>query len=608
MDGVIVVVDAVAGVQAQTRTVWNQVRKRSTPSIAFVNKMDRDGASFERCVQSLRLKLGMNAVPIQIPIGCEDAFDGVIDLLTLSKITWKNRTARNPEKPIASILNQSDKEFDAAMEARVLLIEAVAEHDDGLMEKYLESPESISTADILKALRNACVGDKVVPVLCGASLRGKGIEPLLDSVIAFLPSPVDRSPESLISKKDSKHVKLLLPTSNDLCALAFKVTHDDARGPIVFVRLFSGTIDERTVLHNSTKGVKERVNQILAVNADDLEKVQSFASGNVCCLIGLKNTTTGETLVMDKGPLQHFILAGLDLPKAVFSISIEPERSSQQTDLEKALKILTIEDPSLGFEVSNESGQTLLSGIGELHLEIVCDKIRRQFGIEVSTGCAYIAYRETLEEGTLQQGCYVYDRTYGVKRLFASLGYIITRDEGSSDVVIAVDDSVRKMLHADEYIAVLEGLQAASLRGPLGYPLVGLRVSIVTAERDQDSSPGSFRACSSALVDTVLRSSSHILLEPIMRVEIDLPTRFVGEILSDLTVKRRGLVKEVNSNNVKVERSTVHGTVPLATMLGYASSVRSMTQGEGTFSLEYSNLSVVDKDLAMKHGGSRGYG
>ena len=589
LDGIVIIVDAVSGVQAQTRKVWNQARKRNIPAVAFVNKMDRDGACFQRSIDSMRNKLGINAIPIQFPCGYEKDFTGVIDLLSLNKIIWPSKTStRNPEPPMVVKLTEEDKQYEEAIEARNNLIEALAELDDKIMEAYLEDPSILTLDALLSALRYGCISNKIVPVICGASLRGKGIEPLLDSISAFLPSPNDRPPEIAVAKQQNDTIKKIniLPSSDELCALAFKVTNDNARGPLVYVRVFSGILEDKSNIFNPNKNCRERINQVLKVSADDLEKLNSVESGNVCCIVGLKNTLTGDTLVTEKGPLHNFVLDGLDLPRRVFSLCIEPEKSSQQTELEKVLKILVLEDPSLSVELNAESGQLMISGIGELHLEIVCDKIKRQYGIEVSTGKAYIAYRETLELGTVLNSRFDYNKVYGPKRFFASLEYTISSSGDDEKVNIHIENNVKKIVTADEYNAIVDGLTASVSRGPKGFPVTGLTIKITNAERDHDTTPGSFQACASSFMDSVLKSTDHILLEPIMSIEIDLPTSYVGDILSDFTFKRRGTIKEVVSS-LKGERSLIYGQVPFETMLGYATSLRSMTQGEGNFSLEY---------------------
>ncbi len=599
LDGSVIIVDAVSGVQAQTQTVWRQVRKQNIPSIAFVNKMDRSGADFDRTIASLKNKLGANAVAIQMPVGAEETYAGVVDLISLRKFVW-DLTSKAPVPPVVSVLSADDALFEEAQERRSAMLESVAELDEPFMERYLEAEEggtALSTSEILDAIRRTCLSNALVPTLCGASLRGKGVEPLLDSVLAFLPSPQDNRPFTAVDKKNGTE-KSLTADSKDLCALAFKVKYDAARGPLVFARVFSGSLTSKHSLFNSSQGSKERINQLLQVSADDLATLPECGAGEVCCIVGLKHTSTGDTLVTDNGPLKNFVLDGLTIPPPVFALAVEPEKVSQQDDLEEALRIMCTEDPSLKMEISAESGQTLIRGIGELHLEIVIDRLKREFNLEVTTGKAYVAYRESLEaqEG-VQTFTHTYDRTVGPKRMFATLEFEVRTTGLLVDPTVRIEKTVKSVLSADEYVALDEGLRAALARGPRGYPVVGVDVVVTNVTRDADTTAGAVRACSSLFVGELL-SNEHqrVLLEPVMSVEAELPERFVGDVLSDLTVKRRAQIKEITSGVSAMHQ--IYASVPLASMLGYATSIRSMTQGEGCFSSEYSTHVPVDPSLA----------
>jgi len=599
LDGSVIIVDAVSGVQAQTQTVWRQVRKQNIPSIAFVNKMDRGGADFDRTVESLKQRLGANAVPIQMAVGAEETFGGVVDLISFRKFTW-DITSRVPGPPVVSVLGPTDDLYEEAVERRQGMLESIAELDEAFMERYLEAEDGgkeLSTSEILDALRRSCLANLLVPTLCGASLRGKGVEPLLDCILAFLPSPADNRPFKAVDK-NSGNIKALSADSKDLCALAFKVKYDPQRGPLVFARVFSGSLTSKHALFNSSAGSKERINQLLQVSADDLATLPECGPGEVCCIVGLKNTSTGDTLVTDSGPLRNYVLEGLTVPPPVFALAVEPEKASQQDDLEDALRILCTEDPSLKMEISAESGQTLIRGIGELHLEIVIDRLKREFNLEVTTGKAYVAYRESLEA---QEGArtfaHTYDRTVGPKRMFATLTFEVRTTGSLTDPTVRIDKAVKSVLSADEYVALDEGLKAALARGPRGYPVVGVEVVATSVVRDSDTTAGAVRACSSLFVSELLgNESERVLLEPVMSVEVELPEKFVGDVLTDLTVKRRAQIKEINTGGGAMHQ--IHAVVPLSSMLGYASSVRSMTQGEGSFSSEYSTHLPVDPSLA----------
>ena len=609
LDGVVVVIDAVSGVQAQTRTVWKQTKKQNIPAIAFINKMDREGADFKRATDSIRTKLVSNAVPIQLPIGCESGFTGLIDLLSMSSMTFDvaSSSSRSPKAPLVEVLTSSSDMYLKALAARKEMIESIAEVDEILMEMYLESDNEgmdLTPLELIPALRRACIKGDIVPTICGASLRCKGVEPLLDSIVTFLPSPKDRADSIAIDKKTGK-TKNISWNDDALCALAFKVVHDPSRGSIVYLRVYSGTIEVKQMLYNSTRGVRERLNQLLSVNADDFEPIQSAGPGSVVCLVGLKGTFTGDTIVTDKGPLQSYVLDGLNIPEAVFSLAVEPEKASQQAQLDTALAILCVEDPSLRVDLDKESGQTILRGIGELHLEIVCDKLRRQFNVNVETGRAYVNYREsiTADEGDIEQR-FVYDRTFGPKRMYASLDFIVSPRASSEDPTIFLADIIKETATPDEVCAIVDGLKASFSRGPQGFPVTGFHVAVVGIERDHDTTSGAMRACVSLFIDSILKGDRKMILEPVMAVEIELPATYLGDVLSNLTAKRRGQVKEIITLDGS-SLSTIIGEAPLATMLGYATSIRSMTQGEGSFSMEYAVHNPVDQHTADEFLGSK---
>ncbi|KAJ1430990.1 P-loop containing nucleoside triphosphate hydrolase protein, partial [Ochromonadaceae sp. CCMP2298] len=598
LDGAIVVIDAVSGVQAQTKTVWRQIQKQSVPSIAFINKMDRDGASFERAVESIRSKLNANAVAIQLPLGSEETFAGVVDLISLRSFVWSGGTSKTPQPPEVQPLSSSHDLWEEAVAGRRALVEAVAELDEPFMEQYLAAEEgdavdAINAKELLQALRRVSMQGLLMPALCGASLRGKGVEPLLDSVIAFLPSPLDKPPFKAVHRI-SKASKTLSATSPDLCALAFKVAHDAARGPLVFARVYSGSIQAKQMLYNSNHGTKERINQLLAVSADELETMERCGPGEVCCLVGLKGTRTGDTLVKDGGPLKTYTLDGLAIPSPVFALAVAPPRSSQQADLDEALRILCMEDPSLSVESSKESGQTLLRGLGELHLEIVVDRIRRQFNLQVTTGKAYVAYRETMDpDGRLDAGLLTasVDKMIGLKRYFAQLTFQVAVSGLNVESRVVVEPSVQSQMGADEFTALQDALQDGLQKGPRGYPVVGVDLTVSGLVRDADTNAVAVRDCTHKFLRRLLTAPDRLLLEPIMSLEVELPEQFVGSVLSDLTVQRRAQIKEISMGDHK---HLIHAVVPLAGMLGYATTLRSMTQGEGSFSAEYHSHVPVD--------------
>lgn len=549
LDGVVVVVDAVSGVQAQTRTVWKQAARQCLPAVVFVNKMDREGASFTRALHSVEQKLGVSTLPLQLPCHTTDeSFDGFVDLLSMNKYEWLDLKSAEYAKhlaapPIPKVkkeqypfsirpLTEEDSIWNDALAARAAMLDVLAGADEEFMEYFLEKDELVDVADedglarTVAAIRRLTLNRSILPALCGASLRGRGVSTLLDSVLAFLPSPLERPPASAVKsggesaaeakirmsggKLKVEDLKEITPDMQALCSFAFKVVHDKARGPIVYVRNYSGTLKAKQVLWNATKRVKERLNQLLLVSADELDNVDEMGAGEVACLVGLKHTVTGDTLVDFNGPLHGYVLAGMTIPKAVFSLVIEPEKSSQQTELEQALAILTVEDPSLIYEIEIESGQNVIRGIGELHLEIVVDKLQRQFGLSVLTGKAYVAYRETLnaDEGPVKKR-QLYDRTIGVKRMFAALTIEITPVGDASEPTVIVEPEAAALLQTVEEADQLQlAIRNALRRGPRGFPVSGITVRVQQVDRDQDTTVGALQACAAIAMEKLLSSPS----------------------------------------------------------------------------------------------------
>jgi elongation factor G len=648
LDGAILVIDAVAGVQAQTQTVWKQIKKQNVATIAFINKMDRDGSSYERSIQSIQTKLNTNPIPIQLPIGSEQSFHGVVDLVTMKKITWGQPreiiSSRSPVPPIIEDMDVKDINYNEAIKQRGEMLERLSECNENFMEKYLNFLDSphydsrefnkiseskyFTTRDIYETIRTGCIHGTIIPSVCGSSLRGKGVELLLDCILSYLPSPADRSPSYILNVKN-KNKKEITVMTKELIGLVFKVVYDNIRGYLVYLRIYSGTISSKQVIYNTTRQHKERVNQLVKINADDYINISEAGAGEVVCIVGLKSTYTGDTIVADKSKYESYILEGLNIPQAVYSIAIEPELSSQQTELEEALNILQIEDPSLKVEYNKESGQIVLHGIGELHIDIVIDKLNRQFHVPVSTGKAYVAYRESLRtDYILREEWCKYERIISGKRLYANIKFRIeylsssaeipsSSSSLSSDVAkintmatmneswIDIDKETIKKLSSEEYDALLDSIRSSLFRGPKGYPIISTKITVIDIEKDIDTTAGGIRACASTYIDSIFRKEGNTeFLEPIMSVEITLPTRYMGTVLSDMSVKRRADIVEVladplNSGSNLNQSTKIIAFIPLATMLGYATSIRSMTQGEGQFSMEYLKHSPIDYSLAM---------
>jgi elongation factor G len=591
MDSAVVIIDAVAGVQAQTRTVWKQAERRSLPAVIFVNKMDREGASLSYCLSSLKEKLRVNAVPIQLPVVQNDTFVGIVDLLTLRQNTWQPGSA---DESGWQDMNENDAMYAEAVDARRQMLEDVADVDEAFMELYLSQDLDIPEKTVQEALAKACRERKLFPVLCGSSLKGKGTEPLLDAIVSYLPSPIDRDPFPVLV--DDANTEDTFSSDKDLYALAFKVIHDSARGKLVFVRVYSGSIVERKTLFNSSKKVKDVPNQVLNILADTLVQSGRIDAGNIGCIVGLKHTSTGDTLVMNGTGQNHRTLTRLAVPPTVFSVALEPEKSSQQPDLEKALAILCLEDPSLHYELDGESGQTLIRGLGELHLDIVCDKLKRQFNIEVRQGEANVAYRESIDPSeTPKTFTHTLDRSIGGSRMFAAITMTLSPSGDLTGNSIHFDKEMLKQLSPQERYALTDGMEACLSAGVKGYPLVGLRIEVTDVVKDSDTTEGAVRACVVGSMHEAMKQLRHVYLEPVMSIEAELPDEYLGDTLSDLSVKRRAMIKDVTS--LPFNFSSIVGTVPLATMLGYATSIRSMTHGQGSFSMEYVCHQPVDNPL-----------
>lgn len=588
MDSAVVIIDAVAGVQAQTRTVWKQAERRSLPAVIFVNKMDREGSSLSYCISSLKEKLRVNAVPIQLPLIENDVFSGIIDLLSLRKNIWQNGST---DENNWQEMNEDDTMYSDAVAAKRQLLEDIADVDEEFMELYLLQDLAIPEETVRDALAKCCKERKLFPVLCGSSLKGKGTEPLLDAIVSYLPTPVDRDPFPVLI--DDQETENTFSSDKNLHALAFKVIHDSNRGKLVFVRVYSGAILERKTLFNSSKKVKDVPNQVLNILADTLVQTDRIEAGNIGCIVGLKHTSTGDTLVMNGTGQNHRTLTRLAVPPTVFSVALEPEKSSQQPDLEKALAILCQEDPSLHFEVDEDSGQTLIRGLGELHLDIVCDKLKRQFNIEVRQGEANVAYRESIDAAEVPLTfTHTLDRSIGGSRMFAAITMTVGPWADNTDNKIVFDKEMLKSLSPQERYALTDGLEACLSAGIKGFPLVGLRVEVTGVLKDSDTTEGGVRACVVGAMHEAMKQLRHVYLEPVMSIEVELPDEFLGDTLSDLSVKRRAVIKDVAS--LPFNFSSIVGTVPLATMLGYATSIRSITHGQGSFSMEYVSHQPVE--------------
>ncbi|XP_013983550.2 ribosome-releasing factor 2, mitochondrial [Salmo salar] len=602
LDGAVAVFDASAGVEAQTLTVWRQAEKHHVPCICFLNKMDKPGASLHFSIESIKKKLKANPVLLQIPIGSGKSFTGLIDLITNQQMKWRVKSRAEDGRVFETkSLSQSDDPelLQDAMEARAALIEQVADLDDEfaelLLEGYGENFDAVPPAKLQEAVRRVTLARKGVPVLCGSSLRNKGVQPLLDAITAYLPAPNER------------HHDLVRWYQDDLCALAFKVVHDKQRGPLVFVRIYSGTMKPQSAVLNINRNNTERMSRLLLPFADQHVEIPSLTAGNIALCVGLKQTVTGDTIVSSKasaaaavrraqkegegerkrgGEQASLVLAGVEVPEPVFFCSIEPPTMSKQADLENALTCLQREDPSLKVRVDPDSGQTVLCGMGELHIEILHDRIRREYGIETHLGPLQVAYRETILQSVATTD--MLDRTVGERRHMVTVSVAVCpiMDDDSSSLTsceITYDEEVEEQLSPDVRDAVENGVNSSYLQGPLlGYPVQGVSTMIQSVSMEPGTSLAMLSACVSRCMLKALRQAGGQVLEPVMSLEVTVGEEHLSSVLGDLA-QRRGAIRDIQSRH---DSKVLLATAPLAEMMGYSTALRTLTSGNATFSLQ----------------------
>ncbi|MCB9749938.1 MAG: elongation factor G [Myxococcales bacterium] len=589
LDGAVAVFDAVAGVEPQSETVWRQADRYGVPRFAFVNKMDRVGATLGRTVQMLKSRLSAHPMVVQLPIGTEDAFEGVIDLITMETIHW---SGEHGEEVVRAPVDEDHPMYTEAVEGRENLAEAIGEVDDEVMTVYLEEGPDGVTSDMLRAgIRRATIANKGVAVLCGSALKNKGIQPLLDAVVAYLPSPLDRPPVAAVRQRDGETIERRPSEDEPLLALAFKVLHDPHRGPLVFFRVYSGVLRLKDALQNVTQGRKERVNRLLQIHANKTEEIDHVGAGNIAAAVGLKFSTTGDTLISSKDK-EAVVLQGLEIPEPVIFRAIEARTAADQASLDDALKRFEREDPSFTVRTDDDSGQTLICGQGELHLEVLIDRLERESRLTVHVGKPQVAYRETIARAmtkTLE-----YDRELGGRRRYAKVVLKLSpRERGSgNDFLNEVPQPTSSIpLTRDMLAAAAEGVRDAMTRGPLlGYPVVDTAVQLVEAVAvEGDSNASSFRAAASMGVMQAFEEASPCLLEPRMAVEVIVPADFTGPVVSDLT-GRRGRVQGMEPRGLY---QIVTAEVPLAEMVGYATALRSITQGRASYTMQLQDYAEV---------------
>lgn len=616
LDGAVAVFDASAGVEAQTMTVWRQAEKHKIPCVCFLNKMDKPGASMSYSVESIKTKLKANPMILQIPIGSGKGFVGLVDLITKQRMTWRGKSWAEGGRAFETRALQStdDPEFLEANKARATLIEQVADLDDEFTElllgEYGDNFDSVPAGKLQEAVRRVTLSRKGVPVLCGSSLKNKGVQPLLDAITSYLPAP------------DERNHDLVRWYKHDLCALAFKVVHDKQRGPMVFLRIYSGSMKPQSAVYNINRNGTERMSRLLLPFADQHVEIPSLSAGNIALTVGLRQTVTGDTIVSSKASaaaaarrahdkaeekrassqeMNSLVLAGVEVPEPVFFCSIEPPSMAKQADLEHALKCLQREDPSLKVRTDPDSGQTVLCGMGELHIEILHDRIRREYNLETHLGPLQVAYRETIIQSVTTAD--TLDRTLGEKRHVVTVELTVNPWEasapGMSSCHMTYEEEIEGQISADIKEAVESGVQSAYLQGPvLGYPVQGVLIVIHSVGVEPGTSLAMVSACVSRCVLKGLKQAGGQVLEPVMSLEVTVDEEYLSSVLGDLA-QRRGTVRDIQSRH---DSKVLLATVPLADMMGYSTALRTLTSGNATFSLElacYEPMNPQDQNALL---------
>ena len=586
LDGAVVVFDGVAGVEPQSETVWRQADRYQVPRICFINKLDRTGANFWRDVDMITERLGVKPVPIQIPIGIEDTFKGLIDLVRMKALIWRD--------DLGNTFDESEIPAELADEAatwREHLLEAISDVDDDLAHKFLEG-EEITEAEIKHGIRLATLQYKWVPILCGSALKNKGVQPMLDAVVDYLPSPLDVPP--VIGLKPNTDVEILKTPddSEPFSALAFKIVADPFVGKLAFFRVYSGTLKSGSYILNSTKGKKERIGRILQMHANHREEIDEVYAGDIAAAVGLKDTFTGDTL---SDPDHPVILESMTFPEPVIEVAIEPRTKADQDKLGIALQRLAEEDPTFRVQTDEESGQTIIAGMGELHLDVIVDRMVREFKVEANVGKPQVAYRETIRREAQGDGRFV-RQTGGTGQYGHAVIKVEPNEQGTGYEFV---DKIVGGTIPREYIKPIEmGIRETLDSGIYaGVPMVDVKVTLIDGSyHEVDSSEMAFKIAGSMAFKDAVAKASPVLLEPIMRVEVTMPEDFIGDVMGDLN-SRRGQIEGMEPRG---STQVVRAPVPLAEMFGYATDLRSMTQGRATYSMELSHYAEVPSNLAAE--------
>jgi elongation factor G len=587
LDGAITVLDAVGGVEPQTETVWRQADRYGVPRIIFVNKMDRVGADFDRCMAMVRDRLGANAIPIHLPLGSGELFTGLIDLIRQVEIVYDEDTMGKEfdEGPVPAALQERVKAM------RHELLEAVVESDDTILHKYLEGQE-LSEDEVRTVVRKATIAGRIVPVLCGAAFKNKGVQPLLDAVVDFLPAPIDvPAIKGHLPHHDATQAERKASDDEPFAALAFKIMTDPYVGKLTFFRVYSGVLAAGSYVYNSTKDRRERIGRLLQMHANKREEIEDVRAGDIAAAIGLKDTKTGDTLCNEEKPI---ILEAMRFPEPVISVAIEPKTKADQDKLGIALQKLSEEDPTFRVHTDTETAQTIISGMGELHLEIIVDRMKREFKVEANVGRPQVAYRETVRRRVEYiEGKFI--RQSGGRGQYGHV--VIHLEPGQVGTGFVFEDNIVGGTIPREYIGPVEqGVKEALENGVLaGYPMVDVKVELVDGSyHDVDSSEMAFKIAGSMAVKDAARQAAPVLLEPIMDVEVVTPSDYMGDVIGDLSA-RRG---KIGGMTQRADAQVIAASVPLAEMFGYSTTLRSMSQGRAIYHMQFSHYAEVPKAKA----------
>ena len=586
LDGGVVVFDGVAGVEPQSETVWHQATKFNVPRICFINKMDRMGANFYADLDSIRERLTPNAHPVQLPIGAEENFKGIIDLFERKAWVYKDDMGRTSED--TSIPDDMKEKVE---EYRHALIEAIVEQDEKLLSQYLEGKEP-TLSELKKTLRKACIKSELVPVFCGSALKNKGVQFLLDGVIDYLPSPLEIPAIKAFNPKNNEVIERKPDDAEPFTALAFKVASDPFVGKLCFFRVYSGKISAGSYVLNTTTGERERIGRIVRLHANQREEVTDVYAGEIAAAVGLKSTFTGHTICDPDHPA---VLESIKFPEPVISLAIEPKTKADQEKMGTALQRLAEEDPTFRIKSNEETGETIISGMGELHLEIIVDRMKREFKVDANIGKPQVAYKETIKKMAEAEGTYI--RQSGGRGQYGHCWLRIEPLEQGKGYEFV--DEVKGGAIPKEYIQPIQkGVKEAMDRGVIaGYPVLDVRVAVFDGSyHEVDSSEAAFKIAGSKAFQEAVKSANPVILEPLMKVEVVTPENFMGEVIGNLNSKR-GQIKEMRDrSNMKV----IDATVPLAEMFGYATELRSMSQGRASYSMEFANYAEVPNNVAQK--------